>query len=225
MFSKLPREIRDMIFEEMLASGQPQFLRTSKIMNQEGADMIPKHGVLRINIGFGAMISHPTITQKVADTVQNLRLRVNMTDYISFALGRYPERAFPKMLKMFSNPKISRKSCNVFFEGRSASHRLIALEVVYSLKLLKEFEEVTLSIDASSFGGGKETNQNRHVSLDIAYFELEQHLGAAYRVKEKVGPQLVFYPRGSGQAVVKDRAGKEKRQWVMWEDGKAYVAM
>ena len=62
MFRKLPREIRDMIFGEMLALGQPQFLRASRIMHQEGASRISKHSIYRVNIGFGSKANCAKIT-------------------------------------------------------------------------------------------------------------------------------------------------------------------
>ena len=225
-----------MIFREMLASGEPQLLRVSKIMNQECTSLISKHGVYRIYIGFGTVISCPTITQEVANTVQNLHLRVHMMGYVTFALGRYPERAFSKMFKMFSNSNICRKSCSVSFEGQGGRNCLIALEVVYALKVLKGFEEVTLSIDAARPGETSylahmyawqlsEPRQNRHVCLDGACWELEPHLGTAYLVEKEEGPLLVFYPRCSGRGVVKDSPGKEMCRWVKWEDRKEDTAM
>lgn len=232
MFRRLPREIRDMIFGEMLASGQPQFLRSSRIMNQEGTSLISKHGVYRVNIGFGSMANCPQIPQQVADTVQNLHLRVNFMDYQSFELGTYPER---HILKMFSNSNIGRKSCSASFQGLGTSTYLVAFDVVHSLKSFTGFEEVALRIDTAWSGGmfypdhlhawqRTAAHRIKHLSLDLACREVEPDLGTAYLVQKREGPQLVFYPRYSDQSVMKDSAGKDKCKWVMWEDRKDVTA-
>lgn len=230
LFCKTPREIRDMIFGKLLASGHPQFLRASMIMNQEGTSLISKHGVYRINIGFGSIANCPKITQQGADNVQNLHLRVHMMHYESFSLvfGRYPEG---DILKMFNNSNIARSSCSVCFEGRNSNNDLIALDVISCLLSFKGFEEVSLSIDSAWFGGilcpdfwhARQMNEackNRHVSLDTACRHLELELGTAYRVQKEECAQLVFHPRCSGQGKVKDYSGKEKCKWVQWEDEK-----
>lgn len=231
MFRKLPREIRDIIFGKLLASGHPQFLRASKIMSLEGTSLISKHAVFRVNVGFGSKANCVKITQQVADTVQNLHLRVDMTQYTMFGLGEYPEG---DILKMFSNSNICRKFCSVSFECRFTTRDLVALEVLHSLKLLKEFEEVTLKInEITDFFGGMSYpdhlharlwnevyKKHRHVYLDLACQQLEPGLGTAYRVQNREGTQLVFHPRFSGQGKAKDTSGKDKCKWVKWEDGK-----
>ena len=229
MFSKIPREIRDSIFEELLASGHPEFLRASKIMNLEGTSLISKYGIYRINIGFGKKANCPKINQKTADTVQNLHLRVDMTQYTSFGGGRYPQG---NILEMFSNSDICRKYCNVSFDCCSTTRRLLSMEVLRFLKSFKKFEEVALSINTSGFGGISYPEhmyariwievykKYRHLSLDFACQALESDLGTAYRVQEGESTQLVFHPCCSGQGKAKDSSGKDKRKWVKWEDEK-----
>lgn len=90
MFLKLPREIRDITFGRLLASGHTEFLRASKILSKEGASLISKHGIYRTNIAFNSKANCPKLSQPVVDTVQNLHLRVNMRDYPFFGLGTFP---------------------------------------------------------------------------------------------------------------------------------------
>ena len=150
MFLKLPREIRDIIFGRLLASGHTEFLRASKILSKEGTSLISKHGIYRTNIAFNSKANCPKLSQPVVDTVQNLHLRVNMRDYPFFGLGTFPEK---RIVEMFGNRYLCRKSCSVSLEIRYSTESMIPLDVLNFLGTVGEFEDVTLSIETDWFGG------------------------------------------------------------------------
>ena len=200
---RLPQEIRDMILSPLLASGHPQFLRVSKAMNAQGMSLISKHGIYRINIGFGRRKTNcPQLTQSLADTVRNIHFCVDMRSYPSQHLEGLPEK---KTLEMFTRKGSRRKSCTVTFEGTYVNSQMVAGEVLACLLMFKWFGKVTLSTDIDWLPGHcfSESTLEWYRSLGAcartncftyARKFLESHLGTAYRVGQGHRDQMVFYP-------------------------------
>ena len=67
---KLPRELRDQIFTQLLASGYPTFMRTSRAMKKEGEMWIARVGIYRMNLGCFYGINCPAPSQEVLDKIQ-----------------------------------------------------------------------------------------------------------------------------------------------------------
>lgn len=228
LFLKLPREIRDMVYERLLASGYPEFLRASRTMHKEATSLVSKYGVYRVNIGFGSKANYPKPTQQLADTVQNLHLRAKVESSQYLNLCVFPEK---EILQMFVNSDIGRKSCSVSFEAGFATESLICLKVVDFLKAFKGFEEVTMSVKSDwldrvfipdhPFGGQiSSIIRARHVNFDLIHTVLRKALGTAYWVQQGAGVQLVFYPRYSDQGKEKIVSARAGRRWRKWKNKK-----
>ena len=219
---KLPQEIRDMILEPLLASGHPQFLRASQAMNAEGTSLISKHGIYRINVGFGKCKTNcPQLTQPLADTVRNIHFCVNMRSYPSQHLEGLPER---RTLEMFTSKNSGRRSCSVTFEGTYINNQMVAGEVLACLTTFKDFAKVTLSTNIDSLSeqcfSGPVLEWYRAVStlsrtrcFEYARKSLESALGTAYRVGQGHRDQMVFYPHCFNRGKSGHHAGEGMANW------------
>ncbi len=88
-FSKLPRELRDQIFSDVIVSGYPQFMSVSRVMKIEGKALIHKKGIYRLNFGYDVSRNQLGFLkenclrpfQKIADNIQNLSITVKVQDF------------------------------------------------------------------------------------------------------------------------------------------------
>ena len=223
---KLPQEIRDMILTPLLTSGHPQFLRASKTMNAQGMSLISKHGIYRINIGFGKRKTNcPELTQPLADTVHNIHFCVDMSSYPSNYLEGLPKK---KALEMFTRKDPGRKSCSVAVEGAYTNNQMVAGEVLACLLMFKELGKVTLSVNIDWLPGQcfseliLEWYRASGACSKIRCFAyargfLESTLGTAYRGGQGHRDQMVFYPRCFNRGKQGYPTGKgngKLEQWV-----------
>ena len=227
---RLPQEIRDMILSPLLASGHPQFLRVSKAMNAQGMSLISKHGIYRINIGFGRRKTNcPQLIQSLADTVHNVHFCVDMRSYPSQHLEGLPEK---RTLEMFTRKDLGRKSCSVTFEGTLINSQMVAGEVLACLMMFKGFGKVTLCTNIDWRPGQYfsaptlEWYRSMGACARIRCFTyareyLEPTLGTAYRVGQGHRDQMVFYPHCFNRGKQGYPAGKgigKLERWVDYAD-------
>ena len=214
LFSKLPGEIRNVIYSDLLSSGHPQFLRASKAIHFEGSTLVQEQGIYHLKIGFSKSINHVLPSQRVADTIRHLDIRAKVSD----ALGPHSMiQDYPDiwLLQAFGGSRIRRGVCNVSFEFYPAINNTCMKRVCASLKLLSGFEKVVVraKIDrrASAPPTRKEALRALHRIADTPVHwsdgefrrvhrsicdELERNLGEPYPFgRDEHSLCYVFHPR------------------------------
>lgn len=185
---KLPGEIRNVIYSDLLSSGHPQFLRASKIMHTEGSGLIQENGIYRMNFGFPNSTNHSLSSQRVVDTIRHLDIRANVGDIgkIHFMSQEFPD---DWLLQAFGGPRIGRDVCNVSFELYPSIHRHYVTRVCKSLRLLSGFERVVVRVKIDPRDLGPSTRGPvtiLHKILDTILAE-ERHIipfhGSDYRFR------------------------------------------
>lgn len=106
--SILPREIRDMIYINLIAAGELGILRTSKALFQEASEFLYKRGTLRLLLPMNTENSQPDFlfNRLYVAVVQNLDIRLLMTG----VCGRDLVTA-----RLFSGSGVCRRNCNIDF--------------------------------------------------------------------------------------------------------------
>ena len=159
-FNTLPRELRDVIFAECLASGYPQFLACSRAMREEGMSQVWEKGVCRMNfdnmVNLVSLAVIPTdgpevlqLTQHIAERIQHLRVRIPGTAFRP--LGVWASIDFDAM-RHFGGSELRRKSCTVLLEVEDDEPYTFGVEVVQALETLAGFERVDLRVVTSMKG-------------------------------------------------------------------------
>ncbi len=208
-FSKLPREIRDKIFSELITSGNARFMSASRAMHSEGKDLIHKKGVFRINYGYSGMKRNVSSrTKKIADQIQNLLIRANMKEIDH---GRYQDhKAFFRPLAPIMDSALPRGICSVYIETEVSVDHQIQYNFLWALRALTEFDTVVLRVETDPTKGYKRaecpdqtlsTGELERAAdfgdgfLDLAQGELELFLGKCFRGSDGDGLCLIFHPR------------------------------
>ena len=220
---KLPGEVRNMIYSDLLASGHPQFLRSSKAMHSEGIGLMAEKGIYRVHFGFRNWKNLSLPNQHVVDTIRNLDVCANLSgeETAPPTSGEFPD---VWLLQAFGGPDVVRGQCNVLFEGHSSSILICVTRTCRSLRLLSEFQKIIVRIKldwVSSTNGPRlvysmldavwieERNDvPAHWSdtkfrwiYDLIRRELERNLGKGHLGRDERGLRLVFYPRKALEGV------------------------
>ena len=145
-FYKLPRELRDQIFSDLLVSGCPQFMCTSRAMEQEGKSMIAQKGVFRMNVGSHDGINYKP-SQDMVDNLQNVDITIRTSIPLVSDLVEHPEI---QLLDLLARHAPHRKTCNVYIEIHASGSTMVTNTVIHRvilrLRRLIEFEKVILRI-------------------------------------------------------------------------------
>lgn len=200
---KLPRELRDQIFSYLLTSGHPNFMRTSKVMRQEGKTWIAKEGIYRMNLGFCNGFNCRSPSRKILDTIQNVNIRINNYIVRSSTLVEYPEL---QLLDVLGRSALRRKTCSISFEFYGSPYAHFGHEVLSRLQRLRGFDKIVLRVWMNWTGGAAITNpldyfhleppiRFRYRVFEMAREYLEPRLGKADPRSDKDGWIMVFYPR------------------------------
>ena len=113
-FSHLPRELRDIIYTDLISSGSISITAASKTTNTETAAILPKQGVFRTSLGFHHDQPTPSRTiiyPRTSERIQNVEIRVNSSSGTS---GRFA--ASLNELKNVFGASIPRRRCRVELE-------------------------------------------------------------------------------------------------------------
>lgn len=120
-FSMLPRELRDQIYSELIASGHVHFLRASRAMNEEGMPWIFKKGIYRFNYRInmfnilGADADHincPPPASKIEDNIQNLGIQIRWSHGNSDGLLYHIPEAI-SWIERFKGSHATHRKCTV----------------------------------------------------------------------------------------------------------------
>lgn len=211
-FLKLPQELRDQIYSDLITSGHPHFMIISRVMNAEGMALIFKRGVYRVNFHINKFREEtdcyncPQPTSKIVDNIQNLNIRIRWSHGNSNSDLPRITNAF-SWLEGFKDSSIKRGKCTIAVEVYPLFNRNLLSTIAHSVGILKSFDTVALCI-------GDDPDYRRMI---MAYFPrdrititrltdyikmealLKPHLGNGEMSSDGDGPTLVFRPLKSQQ--------------------------
>lgn len=200
LLSKLPTEIRFMIFGDCISSGHPEFMRTSQALQKDGQAILFEQGVYRLRLEpwkyhITARPSHETSRQ-----IQKFDIMVDMTSGVFFAGVKND------LIVMLKASRIPGKKCKILFKADCA---LIvgldsdALEVLHSFR---EFEELALQIEIDNDRVGRRMpachcpQWQRYPELLRIWMSLESIYGKAEVVSAANGYCLLYHPKKHAEA-------------------------
>lgn len=232
LLSKLPAELRNIIYADLLSSGHPQFLRASKATHAEGSGLVAEHGRYRMRFGFPSTTNHPLPSQRVVDAIRNLDIRADASE-----IGRLPltQKEIPDLwlLQAFGGSGIVRGQCDVGFEVHPFTSNICVHRICRCLRLLSDFETVVVRVE---IGGRDPVSATRkgpakfsrgcvgavwavaprdspppvywsesHLEYIYGWVrkELVWFLGKGHLGRDEVGLRLVFHPREALEGVGK----------------------
>lgn len=195
-FSRLPRELRDQIFSELLISGSPHFLALSRAVNIEGTALIYKKGVYRANFEadprnrvFVTLTGKcTTLSPEAVENIQNMSIRVNTRKIPQFAEADLFYRVV-EHLKIFAPSPFTRKACSVSVELYPFLDPTTLLNMMFSLQELGRFATVLLrfDIDSTPFPGFQDRLMDC-VPEKVARFRADAFKMAQTSLLEYLGP-------------------------------------
>ncbi|CAD6568381.1 MAG: hypothetical protein ASARMPRED_001694 [Alectoria sarmentosa] len=231
LLSKLPAEIRNIIYADLLSSGHPHFLRASKATHAEGSGLVAEHGRYRLRFAFPGTINHPLPSQRVVDAIRNLDIRADASEIGKLPLTR---KEVPDLwlLRAFGGSGIVRGQCDVEFQVHPHTSNICVHRICRCLRLLSDFETVAVRVE---IGGRDPVSATRkgpakfsrgclgavwavaprdnspppvcwsesHLEYIYAWVrrELEWFLGKGHLGRDEVGLRLVFHPRAALEGV------------------------
>ena len=152
---KLPRELRDQIFTQLLASRYPTFMRTSRAMKKEGETWIARESICRMNLGCLYGINCHGPSQEVLDTIQSVNIRIKGAQYLTTSTdAEHPEL---QVLDDLAGSAFLHKTCNISLE---LDEPLLYLGnvILNRLERLDGFEKVVLRVWTKWTGEPEITN-------------------------------------------------------------------
>lgn len=211
---KLPTELRLMIFKDCIASGHPQFMQVSRVLQHEGQVLISKEGTYRMHLNYSNDNNGRRPSQEVTQTIQNVHVTINTTE-LTDNLTNFEANTVPlgwDRLRPFSASPDLRGQCQVHLKVGCVLIALYNDRVLSFLCHLNGFERVVLRIEAN---GTKHTGPwswmcsgpNEKVALDLISQLLKKCLGKAEVVEGMDGFLATFYPRKHAEAVAEGVEG------------------
>ena len=150
-FSKLPVELRNQIFTDLIVSGNPQFLGLSKATHAEGMPLIYKKGIFRVNFDYEALKREHTFgncpepTPRILGKIQHLSVRIAVRDSPSALKPRGEAKAL-SCLDMFArspSPSTHGK-CTVFIKIGPYYNARLSLDIALAIWGLTKFKMVVI---------------------------------------------------------------------------------
>ena len=150
---QLPRELRDKIYQHAIMAGNLEILRISKLVGEEASELLSKHAVLRVNLGFVDGADWGDLDPELLSSVQRVELR------LSTGPGAFPFDL--DVIAGFTGNQVTRESCVVILnygkEG-SAPYNVGRHRLYLQLARLNGFKSLVIKIvieryDASEFLG------------------------------------------------------------------------
>ena len=155
---QLPSELRLHIYETLIAAGNLEIMRTSKLVHKEAANLLKKNGILRMNFGHvnrtssasfpltGRISLTGTLTIHAISTIQHVNLHFNLGAYDSYRWSG-PLDIYTNLIMSFAGNGIARQSCTVvldlglrnLFPGKLSFERETSLQALTALTGFKTF--------------------------------------------------------------------------------------
>ena len=146
-----PRELRDMIYEHMIAQGSLAIMRTSSTLQKEVSERdLYKHGFCRLNMNF-----YDAATEKLkpcfnpspslVEKIQNLAIRVD-TRFNGAYWDTYGTKGVD-ILWTFVGPEVRRKTCVVSFVRMDTTKVPYQYDVLDKIQMYTGFEKVEVAME------------------------------------------------------------------------------
>ena len=154
----LPRELRDEIYSELVATGHVKLAQVSKAIALEFMEIIWRRGICRLTVHRAqqSSVARYPVIRTLGDRIQYLDLRIVTSLYTVVPDICYNGR----MPKTFSNHSISRKHCDVVIEDHVFPCRpnfqvhtdyttlTRYLKFILPLESLYDFQTLTVKLDS-----------------------------------------------------------------------------
>ena len=186
---QLPRELRDEIYRRSIAAGNLSILSLSKFVNAEASELLSKHAVLRVNLGFVNRTNWSQLGSASVATVRHLDLRLNTS----------PHGALPfniDVISGFFDKQIIRESCIVMTNyGKEGSAPNLDHSILYQqLARLHGFKKLVFKIvleryEAAEFRGIL-TVEKFHELFPYDESLLQHHRQSYVKVKRFLEPTM-----------------------------------
>ena len=197
--SRLPRELRDMVYGHAINDGTMAILRVSQQTHLEASPLVFEKGVYRILIACPIFETNFQPDNSIASKIQNVHVRVN-------ARGRVPKNDDGlAILRSFESAFISRNNCVVTIEADILSLHMKPFRVMDALKGFTNFERVILQTKLDWYGEPypstmqvfhKDQIRSRYEGAVIFQMDqLQPWLGIGDRDEDTKGEWLAFHPR------------------------------
>ena len=179
-FYKLPQELRLKIFGYCIALGHPQFMRASRILQNEGNAVVSKKGIYRLRLGQMIDSNGQYPSHDVVKAIQHLEISVEVPPRTFY----YPISSWGR-LKPFEDPDTPRGKCRIVVQAEHIMDVIALAEMFYFVSCLRGFDEMLIHVMVF-----RDLPDNLFASL------IESP--AEYRFLELVGESL-FEQLGEGQ--------------------------
>ena len=201
--SRLPRELRDMVYGHAINDGNMAILQLSQQTHLEASPLVFEKGVYRMLIAYPNFDTNFQPDNSIASKIQNIHVRVN-------ARGRIQKKEDGlAILRNFGGTFIPRHNCVVTVEADILSQHMKAFQVVDAVRGLSNFERVILEIELDGYRGVRgdpypSTMYDFHKDQIRSRFEsavmfqmdlLQPSLGIGHRDEDTKGEWLAFHPR------------------------------
>ena len=147
---KFPRELRDMIYEHMIAQGSLAIMRTSPTLQKEVSERdIYKHGFCRLNMNFYDAATFklkpcfnpsPSLVAKIQNLAIRVDTRFNASSY-------YYTTKEIDILSKFIGTKVRRKTCVVSFVRMDKTRVPYHEDVLDEVQFYTGFEKVEVAME------------------------------------------------------------------------------
>ena len=197
--SRLPRELRDMVYGHAINDGNMAILQLSRQTHLEASRLVFEKGVYRLLIACPNFDTNIQLDNSIASKIQNVHVRANARG----AIRRRDDGL--AILRSFGSALIPRNNCVVTIEADITSLDMDALLVAHALKGFTNFERVILEINFDWYGEPYPSTMydfhkdqvrgryERAVRSQIAL--LEPSLGVGDWDEDIKGERLAFHPR------------------------------
>ena len=197
--SRLPRELRDMIYGHAIKDGNMAILRLSQQTQLEASPLVFEKGVFRMLIGFPNFGTNFKPNDAIAREIQNVHVRANARSLIRKNTNGLV------ILRSFESAFILRNNCVVTIEADLVSPFMDAFRLAHALKGFTNFERVILETKLDWYGEPyPSTMSDFHKNQIRSRYEravrsqkalLEPSLGIGDRDEDAKGEWLAFHPR------------------------------
>ena len=140
-FYKLPQELRLEIFGYCVAWGHLQFMRASRILQNEGNAVISKKGIYRMRLGQMIDSNGQYPSQEVAKTIQHLEVSVDVPPRTLY----YTISSWDR-LKPFEDSDTPRGKCKIIVQAEHIMDVIALAEMFYFISCLSGFEEMLIHV-------------------------------------------------------------------------------
>lgn len=140
---RLPRELRDEIYDYLLASGHFQILTTSRQLSQEAVESLYREAVYRMYVNSADGHRNIKPSEEVAHQIQNLNLQWDMSNFDC-------SRNACDIIDFCQKRPATRRTCHVMLEFDAHRAALLNATDISALRSLRIFQKVVFTTTMTS---------------------------------------------------------------------------